>query len=452
MRAARSCEARMIVVIGGGPAGRLGAIRLAHAGKEVLLLEKKKIGGQCLHHGCMVVCALSDAARWIRSGEQLQQLGIASSTPAISFSTLIKEMQKIQGQIEAVLDEETRQAGVEIQYGVEGRCEGEALYVDGEQVPAEAGIIATGSRPIVLDIPGRERPGVITPHTLGSLETLPLRLTIIGGGIMSAEFAYAFSAFGSEVTIIARSGFLRTLDPLLRRGARTDLEGVIIRENTPVTAIERSGGLLSVRGRDDEELSEAEVVLMASGLRPNAECARGLRKGDLGEIVVDDHLRTSVPGIYAAGDVAGPPYLTPVARMEGMIAADNILGKERQMDYRAIPQSISLSRDFMFCGEPSEDTAAIGSPAPAGPGSFWAVPSRNTGTARLMIQGESGELEGVRLIAPGGSLIGAYLSALIRRGCTVTELEDLIEVHPNTDGILPLIRYMGEWNKKRKRS
>jgi dihydrolipoamide dehydrogenase len=450
MRVARSCEKNMIIVIGGGPAGRLGSIRLARAGKEVLLLEKKKIGGQCLHYGCMVICALNDVSRWIRSGEELQKLDVVSSTPTISFSDLLREMQKIQRQIETVLDDETRQAGVEIHYGVEGRCEGEALYMDGERVSAEAGIIATGSRPLVPNIPGTGHPGVITPHTLGSLGELPRRLTIIGGGIMSAEFAYAFSAFGSEVTILSRSGFLRTLDPFLVRTAREDLAEVTIRENIPVTSIERSGGQLTVLGKNNEVLSEPDVVLFASGLRPNAECAAGLSKGELGEIVVDDRMHTSAAGIYAAGDVTGPPYLTPVARMEGIVAADNILGRERRMDYLAIPQSISLGQDLLFCGDSSEETAAIGSPSPAGPGSFWRVPSRNTGSARLMIHGKSGELEGVRLAAPGGALMGAYLSALIRKGCSVTELEDLIEVHPNTDGILPLIRYMGEWARIRR--
>jgi dihydrolipoamide dehydrogenase len=439
----------MIVIIGGGPAGRLGAIRLAHAGREVLLLEKGKIGGQCLHYGCMVVCALNDAARWIRNGEQLQTLGILRDVPDISFPTLLREMYAIQRQIEAVLDEETREAGIDIRYGVQGRCDGDRLFADEEQIPAEAGIIATGSRPVLPDIPGNDHPGVITPHRLSTLDDLPRRLTIIGGGIISAEFAYAFQAFGSEVTILSRSGFLRTLDPFLAESARKDLEGVTIRENAPVSSIERSGGQLSILGAKGAILCEADVVLLASGLRPNAECVSGLRKGELGEIVVDEQMRTSVPHIYACGDVTGPPYLTPVARMEGMIAADTILGRDRKMDYRAIPQSISLSRDYLFCGEPSVDTAAIGSPAPAGPGSFWSVPSRNTGSARLMIRKDSGTLEAVRLAAPGSALIGAYLSTLIRRGCTVTELRDLIEVHPNTDGIIPLIRYMEEWKRKR---
>jgi dihydrolipoamide dehydrogenase len=398
----------------------------------------------------MVVCALNDAARWKRYGEQLENLGIVSSIPRISFRTLIREMQEIQRRIEGVLDEETHQAGVEIRYGIEGRCEGSSLYVDGEHIPAEAGIIATGSRPSLPDIPGVENERVLTPHTLGSLDSLPGNLTIIGGGIMSAEFAFAFQAFGSQVTIVSRGSFLRTLDPFLVQQARKELEGITILENTPITAISNSGDALTIHGRDHKVISEADSVLLASGLQPNAECARGIEKGELGEIVVDDRMRTSVPGLYACGDVTGPPYLTPIARLEGMVAADNILGHKRRMDYQAIPQSISLSQDLMFCGEPHQGSVAMTAPCPAGPGSFWSVPSRTTGMAKLIINSENGKVEGVRLTAPGSSLVGLYLSTLIRRGVTVSELEDAIEVHPSTDGILPLIRYAGEWSKNRK--
>ena len=447
MKGARSYNS-MIIVIGGGPAGRFGAMRLAQAGKEVLLLERKKIGGQCLHHGCMMVCALNDAARWIQQGEQLENLGIVSNIPEISFPNLLKEMKEIQGLIESVLDEETRQTGVDIRYGSEGRYEKEALYVDGERVSAEGGVIATGSRPILPGIPGVDHHGVITPYAIGNMKELPEDLTIIGGGVIAAELAYIFHTFGSRVTILTRRTFLHTLDPFLAKRARKELNDVTILENTSVCEIRRSGKVLSVVGKDNQIVNECSTILLAIGLQPNAECATGLDKGELGEILVDDHLRTSAPGIYACGDVTGPPYLTPIARMEGMVAADNILGRDRTMDYRAIPQSIALSQDFLFCGDPGGKVASVDAPSPVGPGSFWAVPSGLTGVARLLIDPENGQMKGVRLTAPGASLIGSYLSMLIREGFSVSELEDALEVHPNTDGILPLIRYMGEWSKK----
>ena len=442
----------MILIIGGGPAGRLGAMRLARAGRDVLLVERKKIGGQCLHHGCMMVCALNDVARVIRSCEELQDLGIMRGSPELSFPVLLREMGKAQYRIEQVLEEETRQAGVEILYGKEGRCSGSALSIDGERVSADAGIIATGSRPNVPPIPGISTRGVFTPHTLPAMEKLPQRMVIMGGGVMAAEFAYIFSAFGSEVTILCRSGFLRTLDPYLRDLAQKELPGVTIREQVEVEQVDRTGSSLILTCLEGEEsiTLESEALLIAAGLVPNGECAEGVKKGPEGEIVVDDHLRTSAPGIYACGDVTGPPYFTPVARMEGIVAADNILGRDRVMDYQFIPQAIALRHDIAFCGSLRGHVATVTAPGPAGPGSFWSVPTAATGSCRVAIDPETGSLAGVALAVPGGALIATYLAAMLHQGTRVQDLERLIEVHPSTDGVLPLLRYLAEWRERQK--
>lgn len=442
----------MILIIGGGPAGRLGAMRLARAGKEVLLVERRKIGGQCLHHGCMMVCALNDVARIIRSWEELRHLGVVKGSPELSFPALLQEMGKVQHRIEQVLVEETRQAGVDILDGKEGRCAGSTLFIDGERISAEAGIIATGSRPNVPSIPGISTKGVFTPHTLPTMEALPPRLMIMGGGVMAAEFAYIFSAFGSDVTILTRSKFLRTLDPYLRDMALKELPGVTIREQVSVEQLDRTGSTvhLTCQEKGERTTLEAEALLIAAGLVPNGECADDLRKGPEGEILVDDHLRTSAPGIYACGDVTGPPYLTPVARMEGIVAADNILGKDRVMDYRFVPQAIALRHDIAFCGRMKGKVATVSAPGPAGSGSFWSVPAAATGSCRVTIDPDTGALAGAALAVPGGALITTYLTAMLHLGIGVQELERIIEIHPSTDGVLPLIRYLAEWHEKQK--
>jgi dihydrolipoamide dehydrogenase len=316
-------------------------------------------------------------------------------------------------------------------------------------VQVEAGILATGSRPAIPMIPGVGEEQVVTPHTLGQLQDLPSRLAIIGGGIIAAEFSYIFSTFGSEVTVLSRSGFLKTLNPVLQKAARKALQGVVLKENTPVQEIQKIDTGLSLL-LEGEEVLEADAVLLATGLVPNSECAVGLKKGALGEIVVDDRMRTSAPGIYACGDVTGPPYLTPVARMEGMVAADNILGRDRRVDYRFLPQSITLEYDLLFCGGEGGQLAAVASPSPSGHESFWSVPSGNTGVSRVLVERESGRLSGVEIAAPGASLLGAYLAFLMRQGCTVQDLEGILEVHPSTDGIIPLLRYMAEWKRKQQ--
>ena len=139
----------MIVVLGGGPGGRLASIRLASAGKEVRLIEHGGIGGQCLHYGCMPVCALNDVARLIHSGKVFQDLGIIDSFPPVNFPRILGEMHTIQKKIASVLDTETTSAGVDITYGKTGRLEGKTVFVADEKIEADTVIAATGSLPFI---------------------------------------------------------------------------------------------------------------------------------------------------------------------------------------------------------------------------------------------------------------------------------------------------------------
>jgi len=236
----------MIVILGGGPAGRIASIRLASAGKEVTLVESGGIGGQCLHFGCMPVCALTDAARIIDSARSFQKLGIVDSIPEINFPRLLTEMHAVQQTIASVLYTETRTAGVNIVYGKTGRIEGDRVFIGDAPVEAEAVIAATGSRPNIPDIEGITLPGVHTPHTVWEMKNLPKKLVIIGGSVMAAEFAWIFSRFGSEVTILSRSGFLKTLDRHLRNLAFRELTGVGIQEDAHITSIRGSSRVMAV--------------------------------------------------------------------------------------------------------------------------------------------------------------------------------------------------------------
>ena len=442
----------MILVIGGGPAGRLAAMRMARAGREVTIVERGAMGGQCLHHGCMVVCALSDVARTIRYAGTLHDLGVLDRPPGVSYPKLMEEMGKIQETITRVLDEETEESGVACISRCEGRLEGSTPYIDGRPVEADAVLAATGSRPMIPRIEGVDLPGVVHAHTLGAWKDLPARIAIVGGGVMAAEFAHIFHAFGAKVTILARSSFLKEIDERLRKQALRELDGVGICENSPLLRIEgsRRAEAAVVGGKGGVREVPADGIFLATGLAPNSEMIQDLEKGPLGEVVVDDHMRTSVPGVYAAGDLTGPPYLTPVARMEGLVAADNILGRERRMDYRCIPQSLTLMNEFAWCSMKDGPSAGAGSPSPAGPFSFWAVPQGNTGYSGIRADPENGRILAATLAAPGASIVASYLAFLIRTGCTVQDFDDFIEVHPTTDGAFSLIRYLDERMRYRK--
>jgi dihydrolipoamide dehydrogenase len=216
-------------------------------------------------------------------------------------------------------------------------------------------------------------------------------------------------------------------------------------EATPLRiAGEREVNGVLVQNGKHEELIDADAVFLATGLIPRTESIEGLRKGPNGEIRVDSHMRTSQPDVYACGDATGPPYLTPVARMEGIVAADNILGCDHAMDYHLIPQSIALMNEFAFCTGDSEPSFSMKMPSPAGPGSFWYVPSGMTGCIRVTLAKDSGSIHGIAAAAPGAGIVAHYMAQLMRNGCMAEEFETFIETHPTTDGVFSLIKYMAE--------
>ncbi|MDD1719120.1 MAG: NAD(P)/FAD-dependent oxidoreductase [Methanoregulaceae archaeon] len=442
----------MTIILGGGPAGRIAAIHLADAGEEVRLVEGSRIGGQCLHFGCMLVCGLNDAARVMATNRQFRDLGVLDTIPALDFPRLMRELKSVQETISVVLDSETKAAGVDIVYGCEAGLNGNVVLLGDEILKPDSVIVATGSRPAIPDIPGTRLDRVYTPHTIPAMKDLPDSLAIIGGGIMAAEFAYIFRTLGSEVHLLSRSGLLRNLDPHLRAAALRELGEVNIMQDVCVKGIEGNVNVEAVRiaTGNDEKVVHADAVLIAAGLIPRSEKIQGIRKGPAGELIVDSRMRTSMEGVYAAGDVTGPPYLTPVARREGTVAAENILGRDCTMDYRYIPQSMNLATEFGFVGGAGSGALSMSMPGPAGPGTFWQVPFRSTGISKVSIGMDDGRIIGAASAGPGSGTIAGYVGFLIQNGFTAHDLSGFMEVHPSTDGIQGLLKYAGAYLRKRQ--
>jgi len=436
----------MITIIGGGPAGRNAAVHLANAGEEVRLIEsggKNGIGGQCLHYGCMLVCGLNDVARVRAQSAILNRRGIFKSVPEIDFTALINGLGEVQGKIAGFLDQETKDAGVEIIYGKEARVRGKTVLIEGESHAPEHLLIATGSRPMVPDVPGVGLPGVYTSHSFSRLRTLPEKVTVVGGGIMAAEFSFIFHSLGSAVDLVSRSGFLKNLDPRLRAAALRDLSGVTLHENSRMIDIGGKNNVNSIRFEYEGAIKETEcdAIFLAAGLVPRSESITGLDKGPSGEILVNRKMQTGVPGVYAAGDVTGCPCLTPVARREGIVAAENILGRTCEMDYSAVPQSLNLMYEYAFSEKERKEGVSLWVPGPAGPGTFWSVPDGHTGLAKVTADPYSGEIEEIGIAAPAGGIIAAYTTFLIRMGANVHDFDKFLEVHPEADGLSSLIKY-----------
>ncbi|OQA58600.1 MAG: Dihydrolipoyl dehydrogenase [Euryarchaeota archaeon ADurb.Bin294] len=443
----------MIVVIGGGPAGRYAAMRLARAGKKVQLIEKRSagVGGQCLHQGCMIICALNDVARFIQQARVFQQYGFLGSAEGFSYPVLIRKMQEIIRIIAGVLEEETIQAGVEIIRG-SAEIQGETLRIDGVETPYEAVIVASGAHPRIPEISGCCLPGVYTAHTILSMPTLPKRMVIIGSGVIAAEFAYIFSSFGSEVTMLARSSLLRTFPEQLIKEARKDLSQVTIKEQVTVAGITGQNSVTGVIVRENDKMREiaADAVLLATGMIPNTGFISGIALGPDGGLLVNDRMETSAPGIYAAGDVTGIGYLTPVARHQGRKAADAILKTPFEPDPVAIPQAIKLNHDLAYCRRPGQTRKGLTIPGPAGPGTFWEVTNHHTGSATIEFD-ENGHLTGLAEASPAASVAMAYLGWMMNSDISIDEFDRFIEVHPSPDGIPWLLKYLNGRKKMRDR-
>lgn len=434
-----------VTVIGGGPAGRFAAMHLASAGRPVRLVERRALGGQCLAYGCMLVNALNDAARAIKDARRMASLGVLRGDLGVDLPGLLAATAGIQATITRVLGEETAGAGVEVIGDVSAGFDGTRAVIGGRSVESDAVIIATGSRPALPPVPGISREGVYTAASLASMQEVPGRCAIIGGGVQAVEFAYIFAAFGAKVDLVARSRLLPGLDPHLERQARRELADVAIREETDLVSVDGgrtvTGVTLSSGGNDEEVAVDA--VIAAIGLVPNSEECAGLEKRKNGTIVVDPRMRTSVEGVYACGDVIGPPYLTPVARQEGRVAAENVLGRQALVDYRLVPRWFRLGNQYAW----AVDDGAVSSyatPGPAGPGSFFSVPDRETGVAKVFLDGTGRNVAGVAAAAPDAASSVMYLAELVRHGLPVDGLSDFYEIHPVADGLHGLIRYLGE--------
>ncbi|MBQ4134259.1 MAG: NAD(P)/FAD-dependent oxidoreductase [Methanocorpusculum sp.] len=430
----------MIIIVGGGPAGRMAALRLAAAGRKVTIIEKRALGGQCVHDGCMLVCALNDVARSIESARHLEKMGILNGDVTVDYPALLEKLEATQDKLRYILNMETTASGVQVEYGKEAEVIDGVVYVDGKPREAEAVIIAGGGQMNIPDVEGKDLPGTYNARTLRSMPELPKRLVIVGGGISAAEFAYIYAAFGCEVTLVARSLLLSMLPEPLLMDARRDLSKVTILENTP---LEKILGTDKVEGVvAGGKAIPCDAVLFATGVKPESPFVSGIAKGDDGAILVDEHMETSIKGVYAAGDIVGGKCFTPAARLQGFAAADAILGRPRKIDLSQIPFSVVLGLDYTVCpAKEAGDTETM--PNIAGPNSYWHVLDGSVGHMQLETSAD-GRILGFASSGPSTSIVGTYLGYLVRKGVTVHEFSPMMEVHPNSDGLYSMIRFSGE--------
>ena len=442
-----------LLVIGGGSGGVRAARMAAARGARVTLVEAggtAGLGGTCVNVGCIPKKLYSYAAHYAEAFEESHGFGWQGAAPALDWARLKanrrNELARLNGVYQTLLDG----SGVKVIHGRARLLDASTVEIEmrgagaTRRLRARHILVATGGRPQVPDISGREH--LLTSNEMFDLDPFPARLLVIGGGYIACEFASIFNGLGSRVTQLYRGPqLLRGFDDDVRRflGAELAKKGVDLRFNARVDAIERTRAGLQVTLQDGSCV-EVDAVLAATGRVPNVE-GLGLEAADVaqgkdGAIVVDGHYRTSVPSIYAVGDVTARVQLTPVALGEAMVVVDHLLGPPagqapRRMDYEFIPTAVFTHPNVGTVGmTEAEARDALGA-VRVYRSEFKALRHTLSGSSertlmKLVVEAASDGVVGLHMVgAEAGEIVQGFAVAM-KAGATKAVFDATIGIHP----------------------
>ena len=395
---------------------------------DVAIVEKGVFGGTCLNVGCIptkMFVHTADVARYATDGPRY---GVDSALHGVRWADV---RDRIFHRIDPIAEGGTLyrtthpdNRNVTVYPGV-ARFTGQktlAIDVAGtvETITAERFVLAAGSRPVIPAIPGLAESGYHTSDDIMRLDTLPRRLAIIGGGYISAEFAHIMSAFGVDITIVGRSGALLRGEDEAVSARFTELarQRWDVRLDRKATLVERVGDelRLHIEGPQGAEVVTADALLVATGRRPNTDlldvAATGVATDADGYVVVDEYQRTTVPGIYALGDIDSPHQLKHVANHEAKIVQHNLLHPDdpKAADHRFVPHAVFSSPQVAAVGLTEAEAERRGLRYVtsiqdyAGIAYGWAMED-TTGFAKLVADPATGQLLGAHIIGPQASTV-----------------------------------------------
>lgn len=443
----RAGEEKEVVVVGGGPGGYPAAIKASQLGARVTLVEKKELGGTCLHCGCIPTKFLLKAAKerdllvkW--TGKEIKR-----PLPVEYFGALVKQKNQVVSELTKGTRALLQKNNVKIVPGT-GSFEKPGLLrilETGEQIRDCAFIVATGSENLWPPIEGLDLPGVLDSERILNLESLPKSLTVIGGGVIGVEFAQMFQRFGAQVTILE-------LLPRILPYEDEDVSqlmlkllggfGIRIQVACRVLSIRHRDGGLAVAFESEKGAGEivSEQVLVASGRRPFHE-KLGLKEIGLDAapgkpIPVNGRLETGVDGVFAVGDLVGGLMLAHKATAEGEVAACNAVGLRREMSYAAIPRVVYTDPEVASVGlSEKEARGKYGNGLLVGRFPFTAnsravIEGTTRGFVKVLAEPKMQCIVGASIVGPqAGHLIGEFALA-IQMEATLEDVVETVHAHP----------------------
>jgi len=446
-----------LFVIGAGSGGVRAARIAAGYGARVAVAEEFRIGGTCVIRGCVPKKLLVYASRFSDAFEDAAGYGWSVGETAFDWPTLIARKDAEIARLSGIYRTNLEKAGVEIVLDravVEGPNQ-VRLVGSGRTVTAGTILVATGASPNAeLAFPGIEH--AITSNEALHLETLPERILIVGGGYIAVEFAGIFNGLGAETTIMHRAReVLRGFDEELRSSLHEEMErkGVRMACGETLDRIERTSAGLVATARSGR-VFEVDKVLLAIGRRPNTRGLgleeAGVRLAASGAVEVDGYSRSSVPSIYAVGDVTDRVNLTPVAIREGHAFADTVFGgRPTAVDHRTIPTAVFSQPEIGTVGltqaEAKLHHAVVDVYRTRFRPMFNVMAGRDERTLmKILVDGETDRVLGVHILGPDAGEMAQLVGIAVRMGATKADFDATMAVHPTAAEELVTMRTPSE--------
>ncbi len=444
-----------LIIIGGGPAGYLGALRAAQRGLKVTLFEEKSLGGVCLNEGCIPTKSLLYSAKMFKNAQGSQDYGVLAKEVSFDHSLALKRKDAAVRSLVSGVAAQLKSAQVNVEKaGAEIRgstSKGFLVSAQGKEYEGRNLLIATGARASLPGITGLQeglaQGFVVTSRELLAAETLPEKLVVIGAGIVGLEMAAYFSQVGCRVTVIeVLDKIAGNTDSEIAGFLQKELakEGIEFFLNCHVTKISEGKVYYEKEGKTAE--IEASKVLISAGRSPNTE---GLGLERLGiereglAIVTDLHLETNRKGVYAAGDVNAKAMLAHIAYREAEVAVNHMTGVADSMSYELIPSVVYTTPEVAFVGETEETAKAKGLNYAAAKlpmaysGRFVAEKGKASNCyCKILVDKERELLLGVHLIGSYASEIIWGAANLLASKKTIEELKTLVFPHPTVSEII----------------
>jgi dihydrolipoamide dehydrogenase len=437
-----------LLILGGGPGGYVAAIKAAHLGAEVTLVDKKYIGGTCLNVGCIptkVLLNTTDLYHTIKKDGK--NMGILSEKLSVDWGKLMRRKTNISNSLVKGVEGVLAINGVEIIMG-EGKFTSknqlEVLKEDGTKdiVDFDKAIIATGSEPVILPIPGIQGENILTSSEILSLAKLPKSLCIVGGGVIGCEFASLFSRLGVEVTIVEMlPGIVQNMDQEVVQYLDFELrnEGVEILTNSKVEKFNSGEDFVEITAAtpEGEKIIKADKVLLSIGRKSVVDNV-GLENIGIEydrTIKINKKFQTNIPNIYAIGDCTGGAMLAHAASAQGIAAVENIIKNKSKMDFKTVPYCIYTKPEVASVGMTEEQVKEKGISYSVGKFPLMSnakalILGETNGLVKFIVDNSTDEILGMHMAGPKATELIVEGALALRLEATIDEILTTIHAHP----------------------